>query len=175
MKQPRVLADKIPLHRHLTESGDGLGTKSFITDLSSTPTTIYVQPPADEIFVIQNLLVLVNDKGKFTQDGFGANPTLINGVIVQVTDGVSTLVVVTDGHPIKSNSDFLQMAGLFHLVNFDGTDDSLAAGFTADQFGMSLVLNGTANHRLEVLLHDNFVGIEMHEYIVRGYRQKIMV
>lgn len=162
--------DTIPLIKFLSDIGDGTGVTDGIGDYSSIPLTLFIQPPEDEVWIIHELIAHVVDAGKFGQSIYGSLASgLAVGVAIKVTNDTDTLLDITNGHPIKTNSEFMHFSDMY-LQDFGGVADSLRASFKADLFGIELALDGSQNHKLEVTLNDNFQGLIDHHFIIHGFR-----
>jgi hypothetical protein len=151
--------------RFLDTDGDGTGTKEATGNYTET-TTFYLQPPAGAVYVIDRLVVSVEDSDVITSNLYGS-VLITNGISIQQVTA-SGLITLTDGVTITGNLDWRRFCEVEQTANA-GTTNHLQAICT---FGGSLLrLNGDQNERIEVLLEDDFSGLDGHYFMVQGFRE----
>lgn len=168
MKPGGRYSDPIPFTQFLSSNGDGTGIINAILDYATTPGTVYIQPSADEIMVIQDLLIHVVDSGALPEGSYaGLGVSLANGIDIQVTNEGSSARSVIPGL-IKSNGELSHVSGTgrFDIINFSGGVDGLSSVIDFGKAG--LILDGSQGHKLEVLFTDSLVGLVDHHFIAHG-------
>ncbi len=165
-----VRSDPIIVHQFLTVDGDGTGISNAIGDYSSVEEIFYIQPAIDEVMVIHEILLHIVDSGAIAATGYGGMSALTDGLDVLITNANSPRLSMLPGL-IKENVDFMHCGlGAFNLVNFTGGIDSIIASFKTVNFGAPIILDGSQEHKIEVVLNDSFVGLVDHHFIAHGFK-----
>jgi hypothetical protein len=131
------------------------GGESLLVDGSVTPVSFSVGPTVtDEIWAIREvLLVFTADDFSFDSASFGPNPSMTNGIKVDITQqGVTTEVFV-----IKQNEDFIRVPGRLPLVNNTGPKDILGATFLFD----GLILYEASSDKVTLTVRDNLTSTKL--------------
>lgn len=167
IKQP--ILSKIPISFHLDDVGDGTGSREGNGDYSITPKTKFIQPPVNEIYMIHELSISVVGITAFGVSEYGnIGAALTNGITIKITiDGVVTNFTQ---HPIKTNSDLMEVSTYFVLHPFKNQETALTSKINADSFDANVILKGYSNDKLEIILNDDFRTLDQHEFLVRGYK-----
>ena len=165
-----------PLYRYLDTVGDGTGTKNAIGNYSASEEIFFIQPPANQIFRIVRMIILIGGKASQVKtDHYGSLSALTNGVVVRVQNN-GTVIDLTDGIPIKTNSAW---GGLCYdseiYSSTSNTDTYNRVRWTFERAGYPIRLDGSLNQRLEVVLNDDFThaggtdALTSHYFMVQGY------
>ena len=164
-----------PIYQHLDTNGDGTGIKNAIGDYSGSAETFYFQPAAGKIARITRMIVLIRGpKAQFYTDSYGSVGELTNGVTVRVQNDSGTLVDLTNGLPVKTNGNWGHYCfdAEVYPSSVGNTDTYLRVRWTFEKAGYPLRLVGDNNERLEVVLNDNFDGVNglvEHFFHAQGY------
>jgi len=160
------------ISRYLDDVGDGSGNKNANGDYT-TPDIFFIQPGAGEIYRIARLIISVEDGTGFTAVKYGNLAALTNGIQIRVQGDSGTIIDLTDNVPIKSNSHYGRTCYDVALKDWGAGDQLLCARWTFEKHGQMLRLDGDADggERLEVLLSDNFTGINFHYFLAQGYKE----
>lgn len=162
--------DPIVVHQFLSINGDGTGTINAIGDYSSTSAVFYIQPAINEVMIIHELLLHILDSGAMPAGSYGSGAALTNGLQVFITNARSPRLSMLPG-PIKTNSNFMHCGlNAFNLINFSGGIDGIIASFRPNNFGTPILLDGSQEHKIEVILNDSFVGFSDHHFIAHGFK-----
>lgn len=151
-----------PIWRVLDTSGDGTGTTNATGNYTTT-TAFYIQPPAASTYVLDQLIVSVEDSAVITYNSYGAT-TVITGVVIQRV-GSSETITLTNTVPITANQGWRRYCEV-DQTNAGGTHQLQAI---CDLRGMRL--NGDQSEQLKVLLNDDYSGLDAHYFAVQGYKQ----
>jgi hypothetical protein len=158
------------LSRFLDTTGDGTGTKNAVGDYSGAQTIFKLTPAASTIFRIARLIACYTDTTATTPDLYGAMTALTNGVEVRIHNGTSTVVDLTDGVPIKSNIQWGR-----HCVpearTWGAGHDGMINIWDFLSTGQFLRLDGDATEELQVLLNDDFTGLDFQYFMAQGYTE----
>ena len=152
-----------PDFRMLDVDGDGTGNTQANGNYSVTPEIFYIQPAAGEILRISRMIISYTDAGGMTNNEYGnIGAALTNGVIVRKQNNSGTLNLITGTLPVKINSDWGAHCYDFKVLQYGAGNDLALARWTFKESGAPIRLVGDNNERLEVLLNDNFTGLETH-------------
>jgi hypothetical protein len=146
-----------PVYRFLDTSGAGTGVKNAIS--STVPLTFYLQPPAGSTYNITRLIAVIEDSAVSDATKYGA-VTITNGVTIRRVSG-SSIITLTDGVAIKTNTQWARFCEVRTVTT------QLQAICELE----GLRLNGDRSERLEVVLNDDFSGLDGHYFMVQGYRE----
>jgi len=161
---------RVPTVHYLDTNGDGTGTTNAVGDYSAAVTSFYLAPAVGEVIVLEKLIIQVADKGAFAIDGYGglAAGVVTNGVTIQFSRLGSVVTKLTDNAPIVTNADMSRLNTDYRLIPYASSYNSSFVSFDNTSFGTSLYMVGDLQDTLEVLLHDNFTGLESHRFIAYG-------
>lgn len=146
-----------PVYRFLDTAGNGTGVKNAIS--STVPLTFYLQPPAGAVYNITRLVATVEDSAVSDATLYGA-VLITNGVTIRRVSG-STIITLTDGVTIKTNTQWARFCEVKTVTT------QLQAVCELD----GLRLNGDRSERLEVILNDDFSGLDGHYFMAQGWRE----
>lgn len=159
---------KKPIYQHLSSNGDGTGTTNAVGDYSSSETTLYIAPAADETFIINRMIVEVEDVGSFDSGGYGTGSALSNGITLNYRDANGIVATLTPT-PITRNADWAGNCHDLTIHNFGTGNEFMTARWTFEKSGHPLVLWGSNGHSLEIVLNDDFTGLVLQKFTVQGY------
>ena len=161
--------DENAIYRYLDTNGNGTGTKSATGDYSGAEEEFYIQPPNDEVYVINRMLAYVRDDGTWSSEKYGAIANgLTTGILVQVKDDSGVLVDLTDGVEIQTNAGWGQVCYDAEVKTVGQGDSFLLVRWTFGKAGKPVTL--LEGERLAVVLNDNFSTLVDHTFQVQGYK-----
>ena len=166
--------DKELLFRYLDTNGDGTGVISTDNNHSGAPVSYYIQPPTGEQYVISRMIIYFQDRGSIDSGAYGNGITLTNGIQVSVTtnNGATLITNMTGGQPIIYTTDWMKMCYDGSVFEDGSGAEAFSARWTFEKTGQrGVVLNGNNNDRLEVILNDNFSGLNEQTFFVQGYKE----
>lgn len=170
MKPGGIYSDPIPLSQFLSTNGDGTGDTNAVVDYSSGE-VYYIQPAIDEIIEIHKLVIHLVDSGALPAEVYGGLASdLTNGIDIVVTNEGSIARSIMPGL-LKANDELAHLGnGGVELLNFTGGIDTLTGhiDFIKMIGPRGLILDGSQNHKLEILFNDTFVGLNDHHFIAHG-------
>jgi len=143
-----------PFWRMLDTAGNGTGTTNATGEY--TTTTPFLLVPASNL-ILTRLIVTIEDSDVITYNLYGA-VTITNGVIIRKRSG-STLITMTQA--ITNNFAW----GRYCTV-------TKTTGQAVNQLQAVCELDNMAllpSDRLEVLLNDDFSGLDAQRFVVEGY------
>jgi len=160
---------KTPIYRYLDLSGTGISTKNAVGNYA-TATPFFITPGEGlKKFIIHRMLVHIQDDANFNAGGYGGRAVLTNGVTVRVIRRDGTIENLTDGVPVKTNSDWARLCYDVTYDEFPAGDNYVHVRWTFSKSGNPIVLG--VRDRLEVVLNDNFSAMVGHYFMVQGYEQ----
>lgn len=153
----------------LDTNGNQTGTIDAIGDYSITPEIFYIQPPVTEVYIMNRLIISIHDTGNFTASIYGAGAILPNGVDIQIKRNGTSLVNLTNGHPVKENGGWGDFCYDVDVSDYTGNDNYTHVRWTFEKAGAPLLLNGAQNDTFEINLSDDFTFLTEHTFVVQGY------
>ena len=162
--------DLKPFFRLLDTVGDGTGDDNAAQNYAITPATFRIIPAANEVIILEQLLVHISDNSSFAPTGYGGRAALGNGYqIIATMPNMNAENLLANGDVIKHNDDFLHWGpGALDLIKFTGGADSSVGAYRAVNFGVDFVLDGSQGHKIEITLNDDFSTLVDHHFIVHG-------
>ncbi len=161
------------LSRYLDTSGDGSGTKNLRGNYA-TDTFAYVEPPANTVYVIKQLVVTIIDAGAWTSITYG-NLNLLAGDGIQVVytenSNGTILTDLTAGTNVLANTNWNRLTGQHLTGQFVGAaNDFMTWTLSFDTaFEPGLILDGDNDETLAVILSDNLGALVGHYFLAKGY------
>lgn len=150
-------------------NGDGTGTKNAIGDYSSAADIFYIQPPEGTVYRAHRMLISIEDgAGMQAQEYGNIGAALTNGIQVRVQNDSGTISDLTDGIPIKTNAHWGRMCYDVDVKSWGSGDELLCVRWTFSKSGAAIVLDGSRNERLEILLNDSFVALISQYFLLQG-------
>ena len=157
-----------PFAQYLTQAGDGTGAINANGNYAGGATTWYIQPPANQTILISALQVQITDTGIINGLNYGGLATLTNGINFRsvINAAPSQLTV---GNNVFTNGQLAAISSKFEFHSLGANAFIITAqiGFFS-QLGVPVVLEGRFNDRIEVVLNDNFTGLDAHRFVVFG-------
>ena len=158
--------------------GDGTGSKNANGNYASTPGTFILKPPADRVFGVNEMLVLIRDT-VIKSDGYGAiTGGLTNGVSVHVVNDHEILEDLTNGMPVKTTAGWAAFCEKVGAPEWDpGSAPKFFGGrwdFVTGREQNPIILRGNAhnssrnNERLVIILNDDLTGLIDHFFVCKG-------
>jgi len=161
--------EQLRLDRYLDTNGDGTGSKEATGNYAGGEEIFYLQPPAGEVYILERMLVYIEDNGSFDSGKYGNNITLSNGIEIFVNGDSGVISDLTDGLPIITNAHWGRQCFDTALSTYGSGNQSLAIRWTFSKAGVPITLRGNQNERLEVVLNDNFSTLHDHAFLIQGY------
>lgn len=161
------MADKFykPFYGFMEFEGSPILNKNF-----SSGEVLKIQPAAGEILIIHRLIAEVQDtRVGFDVDSFGGMAALTNGIGIKVENASGVLVDLTNGLPIKTNSDWGRFCYDVNRIDYGNGDYSLQARWTFSKAGVPLRLDGDAGEFLAMYFEDDFTDISHMSFNYQGY------
>lgn len=156
----------------MTQAGDGTGSINFNGDYSASAVDVFIQPPANRIFLVGTVFVAVSGSNNMTQDDYGdIAGGVTNGVMGFITQA-GTEVDAFQGHRFKQNVDWYGVGSETVVSNFFGIKQTLTIRFnTYADTGGYVRLDGRRGDKLGLRLNDNFSTLIRQIAVVRGLSQ----
>ena len=155
---------------HLDSIGDGTGVINANSDYSSGgsgSTEFFIAPPTGSAYRIHRLIVFVEDVGSFDSGFYGNSVVLGNGMTVTIESGSTTLVDLTNGHPITTNSSWAHFCHDLTVFTFGTGNEFMSVRWTFAKSGTPVRLENP--ERLVVTLNDDLTGLVAHHFLVQGF------
>jgi len=156
------------LSQYLSANGDGTGVTEATMVAGSPETVLYIEPPTAQDFHIMRMIVYVEDTGAFDADKYGNNITLTNGIEVRTVGAHGITADLTAGKPVLTNSHWARYCHDIRVDDFGTGNETLSVRWTFEKSGKPIILSGTDNERLEIVLSDDFSGLVSHLFLVQG-------
>ncbi len=157
------------LYRHLRDSG---GSANMGVDGSGTPVEFCYAAEDGELIALERVMVLIVDAA-VKIDKFGGLTALDNGLLIEARDaqGQRTLDF-GDGDAIKTNSDWVLLAGTDVNIQTGVGVDMCAVRWTVGKTGTSMRMK--PGEKFVVTVRDNLSALtEMFHIVVQGQKYDI--
>lgn len=157
--------------RYLSElldtNGDGSGNINANGNYLATPESFFIQPPTGQLFVIDRLLVHVEDTGAFVPSNYGKDLTLVNGIEINcILNGEE--VDLTFGHKVNTNSEWAMFCFDLTIDTKGGAGTNFMHARWTFNKSDRITLNGNTDDIFQVILNDNFSGLDTQHFVVQG-------
>ncbi len=163
--------DNFPLDKTLDENGDGTGNRSAIGNYSLiSPGIFFIQPPPNEIYVINTIIITILDNGTQNYNDYGSiGGGLSNGILVDISDDTGIVRDLTSGLPLINNFRLTVSSSEYRAVNYDGGIDAFQGIWNLNINQAPIKLYGDQGTRLNVTCRDNLSTLVGHQFTVLGY------
>lgn len=144
--------------------GDYSDTGDGVTDFCITAQPKY-------IYLLNRMLIYVEDAGSFDSGSYGNGITLTNGV--NLINGAPGLFeeVITKAGAIKKNPEWEQYVGIDTKISKYGSgNETLSAMWTFEHMGRPVFLDGAIGEYACIRLNDDFTGLIKHKFHVQGVK-----
>ena len=167
-----VLLMATPFFRFLSSNGDGSGSFQAISNYAVSSNVqgrvFYIQPPAHLNYEVERLIVHIADTANFSADNYGGlGSPLGNGIVVRTSDMNSNVKALT-ADPILDNAGWGAYCYDVQYISFGSGDNFVQVRWTFGKSGVPVSLDGATGMRLEVVLQDDFSGLNEHTFQVQG-------
>jgi len=153
----------------LSTNGDGTGTTDAIGNYSVTPLSLKYIAPEKYIVSLTRIIVKVRDAGDFDTEKYGNNITLTNGIRIYQRHGNGDLIAELTALPITSTGDWSAHCYDVQELAFGTGDHVLSVRWTFAASGQAVKLDGQDGDYLELVLNDNFTGLNEHIFCIQGF------
>lgn len=150
----------------------GISETAMTGDYSAAAQEFYIQPPANETWRVQRVIILIRDGAMFAADNYGAGAVLTNGISIQLANDGGVLQDLTSGVPIMDNASWGAHCYDYTDHVFGAGDNFLAVRWTFEHSGRPVMLRGSLEQRLQVVLNDDFTGLIDHRMKFDGYQSR---
>lgn len=159
-----------PIYRYLDENGNGSGNKNANGNYAGSPTRFFIQPPADEVFFLNRMIVLLEDGGSIDAGGWGNGAALTNGVECDLRDPINDILTdLFDGLPLLTNAGWAQFCYDVRSTDFGAGNNYLGVRWTFTKSGRPLVLRGSKQESFGITFNDNVTNVVRNTFMVQGY------
>ncbi len=162
-----------PLFQYLDKDGDGTGTKQATEDYSDSGlglTKFFIKPPANQIYVIERMIIYIQDAIVWQADHYGKLGTaLTNGISVLIRSNKAAPYDLTAGIPITTNGGWKRVCHDAPPSGFGAGDDNISVRWTFRHSGRPIVLRGSRGEQLDADLNDDLSGLSEHTFHCQGY------
>lgn len=163
----RYLDSKTPLTQIFANTG---GSNNFVGNLSGASSTAFIQPPSGSQWTILGVHHELIDTTKFAVLKFGGRDALVNGIFMRITSGSGASLIFENSARIYDNASLGRTATKVEHMNFGTDGEAILSEWKFEElFGAPIVLDGDKAERLEVLLNDDFTGLDENYFIAHGF------
>lgn len=167
MLSNNYLGKAYPILRSFLDTvGDGSGSVNANGNYSVTPGVFKLVPPANTVYTIKQLAVLIADNGPLKADAYGLL-ALTNGIALQVIDTATSTVIadITAGVPVKVLHDY---AGLGARIQ---VQDGTVNGYATALLDLPTAIQLQPTQALVATMADNLSGLVQHRLCAIGDKQ----
>lgn len=152
--------------RYLDTDGDGTGTSNAIGDYSVTPTEFFFQYPL-AVNVHKMVIMIESIAGMWAERYGNIMGGLTNGYSILYSDADNVLQTsLNDGIPITNNAEIGRTGFDVDVKTWGAGDEVLLASCDFRTSGAPIRL--PANHKLGVVLNDDFSDLKQHFFMMQG-------
>lgn len=155
--------------RNMDTVGDGSGLTQVTGDYSGAEERFIFAPEAGEIVRLHRLIVFVEGSNGFSSTKYGNLGTLTTGIGLELSGDLRDTIDLMHGEPVKSNGSWAQHCYDADLKSWGVGNDMLAVRWTFDKSGIPIRLVGSSNDKLEIIVNDDFTGLDSHLYMIQGH------
>lgn len=140
---------------------------------SVTPQKFYIKPPAGELWVINRMVVYIQDGGAWRSEYYaGLGAPLTNGIDLyrNIASDSSDHLITTK--PVTHNSEWGQYNYDVDIQAIGAGDITLLARWTFEKSGRAMALDGSIGEELGLIFRDDLSGIVEHHFHVQGFKVK---
>lgn len=162
------MAHQEPLYQFLSTNGDGTGTVIANVDGSGTPVPFKIIPPAGHQYLLNRMIIHVQDTNVLNSNQYGNIASLANGITIgvyRVADD-SEVYAITNGQPIKQNAHWNRFCHDVSPDTFGAGNKFVSARFSFFKAGQSIPLS--EDEYFAVTINDNLTGLVDHTFQVQG-------
>lgn len=157
------------LYKFLDTNGDGSGTTNANGNYAAAATDFYIKPGPGDRFIINRLIVHIEDTNGMDVGAYGNAITLTNGIVIQMFKGSNVVTDLTSGDAIITNGDWGKFCYDISLQSWGTGNDFVQVRWTFSKSGRPIDLKGWEDEKLVITLNDSFVGLLGHYFQVQGY------
>lgn len=170
-----VLPADDAIYQALDTLGTGLGSISQNIDGSSTPVEFFIQPPVNEKYRLKRMNIHAIDGNWNDAANYGALGTALPvGIRVYKKNDSGIIKEYTSNFKIKRSHDWALLAGA-DSTNIGGSGaDPLIIRWTFASGYSDIMLDGSKNERLVILISDNLTGLTDQISVVQGGRTVLL-
>lgn len=140
----------------LTLNNDG-STFNMAVNGSITPQSFELYP-SDGEYLIERILIHIEDNANISVEKFGALLALTNGIKIQLQDDVGNVITdFTSGNPVKSNGDWGRFCYDTNDLTYGAGNNALNIRWTLSKSGEPTRL--TPERRLIATVSDDLTGL----------------
>ena len=157
------------IYRYLSDDGTSTGTKEVLGNYSGAVQRFYYTATGPDN--INRMLVSIVDTNGMLEDEYGnLGVALTNGISVCVwnSDFSSVILDLTDGEPIKTNGNWIQVCYDATLTDLGPGNDYFGARWTFGNSGQIITLDKGQHLGIEV--NDDLTGLIQHRFMLQGYK-----
>lgn len=156
------------IFRLLDTVGNGTGTTEATGNYSVTPQSFKYTAPSGWA-EIQRIIVMIQDTGAFDIEEYGNGVALTNGIRVFLRDSEDNVIQEYTSFPIKSNGDWAGHCHDFNHFDFGTGDEVGTIRWTFAKSGQPIIVKLDQGEYFEVLLNDDFSGLNKHRFTIQGH------
>ena len=167
------------IEQFLSTNGDGTGTIEMSDDFSNASgatgkTRFYIQPPEDEKYFLERMLVVIRDAQGISVEKYGAIAGgLTNGIRLDIRSQGKIVDDPLGGQTIQTNVDWARYSGVDVEDKTWGTgDDFISVRWTWGAGAGPVELDGRSAMRLTVTCEDDMSGLVSQTMFVQGTSDK---
>jgi hypothetical protein len=156
-----------PFQFFLTPIGDNTGVRNHNVNYAAAKVDAFYKATAR--YDLHTALVSISDNATFNQTDYGGivTGTVVNGIKFYVDLAGQPRRYLMSGYPAIANADWHSLTRNVQLTTYAGSSQTLSIAFLiAEDYGTPLILMPGESFGVE--LHDNFSGLVVHTFGIRG-------
>lgn len=154
------------LFKFLDTNGDQSGTINAIGNYSSTPTDFFIKPPANKIYRLSRMIILIVSPAVIASGQYGSIDALTNGIKVLFTNSET---IELNKIPIKTHEDWGGICHDSQALNYGNVaGKAVSVRWSFFNSGEDFWLNGKSDCKFIIRLNDNFSSLVTHRFYIQG-------
>jgi len=156
-----------PFMIHMTLDGAGV-TSNMAVDGSSVAKVFSIAPPANQTFILERIMVYVEDNASLDSGGWGGlgGSPLTNGFIMRrIQDGVTTEIPLT----IKSNGEMTSICYDVSWNKWGAGNEFVAWRLSFNKFSNGIKLIGHKGDKFEWVVRDDIDALVAQYITCQGH------
>lgn len=134
--------------------------------------TFIIAPPLTETWVVERMIVEIEDAGALAAGNYGAiSSGLDSGIMIQVNRDTVQKIEITNGKPVKDNIGWGAFSYDVAFQSFGAGNNFVQIRWTFGKAGQQIQLKGSEKDTLMIILNDDLTGLVGHYFQIQGYNR----
>lgn len=156
------------IYQYADTNGNGSGTTNAIGNYASGQKFFITPQNVGEIYIINRVIIFLEDDANFASGGYGGLATLGTGISVDLYWKNGAVVTsLSGGINVKNNSDWARLCYDVDYDSFPAGNNYLHARWTFAKSGHPLALE--YGDEVRINMNDDLTGLVSHYFMFQGF------